>query len=853
MSKATVTSTLEAARETLALGIYPVPIMPCTKKPPMRGWQNLRLTVDNLTEHFSNGNGLGWLLGIKPRPIADVDLDCAEALAVRPRIKGPETGRIFGRTSKPSSHFLYELNDEFEMVQFKNPCEKDKKKAMLVELRGHGGQTVVPPSMHVSGEPITWESEGELGKPTLTELRVWASKLASAALLVRYWPKGHETRQALAGMLSQAGWSQEETEEFVCAILYVTQPDNREGRADVRNTYVRRERNEEFSGRPTLERMLGENGKLIVSTVVEWFGLDLVRDVASEAATTERESASTKLVNLARDRAVLFHSGDNCFATLAVREHYETHALNSRGFRRWLTKIFFERCGKATSGEAIKSAITTLEGFARFECEERDVFVRVAPHDGKVYLDLCDESWRVVEVGRQSWCVIESKDCPVRFRHAHGMVALPTPEHGGRMTELRPFVNLASDDDFILAASWLVGALHPSGPYPLLILHGEQGSAKSTTATVLRNLVDPNLAPRRTAPREARDLMIAANNGFVCSFDNLSSLPDWLSDVFCRLSTGGGFGTRSLYTDDEEIIFEAKRPVILNGIEELATRGDLLDRSVVIYLPRIRDEKRRDEAEFWAAFEVVRPRLLGALLDAISAALRNANSVKLPSPPRMADFARWVTAAEPSLGWRGGDFLRVYRANRDAANELPLETPVADAVRKLKLPWSGTATELLAAVDPLVDERTRHLKSWPTTGQSLSNELRRVVPNLRQAGISVEFGRDKSRRRRRVIHITPENGGNPSSAPSEPANCNVLGDHNSDATPDASSNVSSSSSDVSDAVDTSDDEKHHLVDTDLTCARCGNVEGNLAAARYHCLKLCPERGKGGKAVEDKSR
>ena len=531
-------------------------------------------------------------------------------------------------------------------------------------------------------------------------------------------------------------------------------------------------------------------------------------DAALAAGKEERESAATKLLGLASGCAELFHAGDSCYATITIREHRETHALNSRGFRRWLMKIFFEQCGRAASGETIKSSITTLEGIARFDRDERAVFVRLAEYDGKTYLDLCDETWRVAEIGKQGWSIIESKDCPVRFRRAHGMLALPVPERGGTIAELRQFLNLATKDDFVLAASWLLGAFHPSGPYPVLILHGEQGSAKSTAATVLRNLIDPNLAPRRTEPREPRDMMIAANNGFICSFDNMSRLESWLSDGFCRLSTGGGFGIRTLYSDEDETIFEAKRPIILNGIEELATRGDLLDRSVILYLPRVSDEKRRDESEFWNSFRAAQPRLLGALLDAVSAALRNADSVKLCRLPRMADFAVWVAAAEPALGWEPGTFLRVYEENRQAANDLPLETPVADAMRRLVLPWAGTATQLLAELDSVVDERTRRLKGWPASGRLLSNGLRRLVPNLRKVGINVRFCRDTSHARSRIVNITSESKVGPSSEVSEASNSHIPLDDSSDLTLDPQSDVSGLSSSISGSVDDADDEKH---------------------------------------------
>src|SRR5207247_939244 len=155
---------------------------------------------------------------------------------------------------------------------------------------------------------------------------------------------------------------------------------------------------------------------------------------------------------------------------------------------------------------------------------------------------------------------------------------------GGQLSELRQFINVKDDDDWKLLVAFLTAALRPKGPYPVLVLHGEQGSAKSTTARVLRAMVDPNSSPLRSEPRDGRDLMIAANNACLVCFDNLSRIPRWLSDCICRLATGGGFSTRALYTNEEEALFDAQRPVIITGIEELASRGDLLERSIILYL-----------------------------------------------------------------------------------------------------------------------------------------------------------------------------------------------------------------------------------------------------------------------------
>ncbi|MGE0538387.1 MAG: hypothetical protein AB7O68_25720 [Pirellulales bacterium] len=311
---------------------------------------------------------------------------------------------------------------------------------------------------------------------------------------------------------------------------------------------------------------------------------------------------------------------------------------------------------------------------------------------------------------------------------------------------------------------WLVAALRPRGPYPVLCLHGEPGSAKSTAALILRSLVDPNAAPLRGEPRETRDLMIAAAWGHVVCLDNLSRLPDWLSNGLCRLSTGGGFSARTLFADDVETVFSASRPTILIGIEHLATRGDLVDRSLVVPLPPIDPSSRRPEEDLLADFAQAAPAIVAGLCTAVSTALRNLPTTRLASLPRMADFARWATAAEPALGLSSGEFLAAYDANRRAAHELILEEhPLAAAVRDLVKPgetYRNTAFWLLLKLRDRAYEHERADCQWPRSPRALSSALRRLTPALREVGIEVEFVREPDRSRQRVISIrhAPEEG-----------------------------------------------------------------------------------------------
>jgi len=359
----------------------------------------------------------------------------------------------------------------------------------------------------------------------------------------------------------------------------------------------------------------------------------------------------------------------------------------------------------------------------------------------------CNPSWQVVEITPHGWQVID--ESPVRFRRSKAMLPLPTPMPGGHINQLRGFVNV-DDDTWRLVVAWLVATLRPKGPYPVLALFAEQGSGKSTTGRLLRDLVDPNAAPLRAEPSDGRDLMIAANNSWCLAYDNLSHVQPWLSDALCRLSTGGGFATRELYTDMDEIIFDSQRPVMLTSIEEVATRSDLLDRCLVVWLPTIPAERRRAEADLMAAYEKVRPQILGALLDGVATALRNLSSVKLEGLPRMADFALWASAAETAFGWEAGTFCRAYQGNRDSANEVALEaSPIARPLLDLLGEggsWSGTASELLTALETKVTDQTKRQKSWPANGRSMSGHLKRLSPNLRAAGWEVEFHREAKQR-----------------------------------------------------------------------------------------------------------
>jgi hypothetical protein len=322
------------------------------------------------------------------------------------------------------------------------------------------------------------------------------------------------------------------------------------------------------------------------------------------------------------------------------------------------------------------------------------------------------------------------------------MRPLRHPVHGSSIEALRSFLNVSSQEDFVVAVCWILAALRNTGPYPVLALSGEQGSAKSTFAILLRYLIDPNVASLRSLPREERDLAISANNTHILAFDNVSHLSPWISDALCRIATGAGFATRQLYTDMDEVLLDACRPVILTGIVDVVTRADLADRALAIKLEPIEETKRRSERDLMAAFLARAPEILGALLDGMVQGVRELPKVKLHSHPRLADFAEWATACEAAF-WPPGTFMKAYESNRHHLNEVALDADLVgtaiETMMATRIHWAGKPADLLRLLNQIADESQTRSKEWPVNANQLGRSLRRCAPLLRRAGIDVHF------------------------------------------------------------------------------------------------------------------
>jgi hypothetical protein len=483
---------------------------------------------------------------------------------------------------------------------------------------------------------------------------------------------------------------------------------------------------------------------------------------AADAAPAKKKagpSLATRLVRVVRERAELWHTPDgDLYATVEIGDHVEHIRLTIKQWRHWLAHVALTEFGTAAGGGALKDATGALEGIARYEGPQHVAHLRIAAVGDRIYIDLCDASWRAVEIDSTGWRVVERP--PVRFERRDAMTALPEPVTGGSLVEMRDHVQI-SDESWPLVAGWLVGALAPRGPYPVLVLRGQHGAGKSHGARRARSLIDPSKAPIRSEPREPRDLVISARASHVTCYDNLSSVPPWLSDGLCRLATGGGYAARALYTDSDEIVIDVQRPTILTGITDVVTAPDLLDRCLLVDLEAIDPEDRETERALDMAWQEAQPKILGGLYTAVSTALERRDGLKIERLPRMADWATWATAAEPALGLKEG--VTILAALADQAGEaidIALDAsivarPICDMMAKrIESEWSGTAAGLLVDLETRVDAAVQRDKTWPRTAKGMASALARIAPALTGHGLRAErLPRNHGKRGWRIIRV----------------------------------------------------------------------------------------------------
>jgi energy-coupling factor transporter ATP-binding protein EcfA2 len=424
---------------------------------------------------------------------------------------------------------------------------------------------------------------------------------------------------------------------------------------------------------------------------------------------------------------------------LGIRRTLMITPTGNCDFRGWFTSFCVDQLSIVPNGDLLNSAQMYFAHWVRAQGAKVKDSIRIGGKVGELYIDVGNDA-------NDAWCITAQgiKRVPggpthIRLLRGAGMLPLVEPDLSTPASEfpklLKAFIP-GDDDCLMLLTAWLLGCLRPEGPYPVLTISGEQGSGKSTVLRLLRRIIDPHALDMRTPPEDQRDLQAMVRNSFVLAFDNVSYISNKMSDSLCTISTGtGAQGGRALYTNAEESAVRVCRPVAMNGIPDVVERGDLVDRSIHVHLPRIDPKLRRDDFEFWEAFNACHAQMLGALMNAALVSTQNYGNVTLAEKPRMSAFAVWAVAAEKAFGWSEGRLMQVYKSNRSSAESQMLEFHgLASALLRMmsnQKEFSGTYSELIGQLETNVGPRER----LPKTSHGFAAELKRIRPALERQGL----------------------------------------------------------------------------------------------------------------------
>lgn len=455
-----------------------------------------------------------------------------------------------------------------------------------------------------------------------------------------------------------------------------------------------------------------------------------VKLARTSAAAASIAPPPDKLIDVAAAVGLtLFHDEmDVAFAEITVGNHLEVWPIESKQFKKWLNNVYWNAHQEALKEHPRKDAISTLAGLAEIQGKLCKVYLRSAYSDGKYYLDLCDSDWRIVEIDKRGWRVLNRS--PVKFRRTSTMEALPDPIQGGDYSLLWNLTNIDKPDR-LFVLSWIIDSMRENTQCPVLEIVGSHGSAKSTTHKFIRRLFDPNVVDLRGAPKNDNDVWVAAKNNRCVSYENMSTVSAKMQDTLCIIGTGGGHASRALYSDYDESIVKALNPIIINGISPIVTAGDLADRTIRIHVPKLGKNKIRSASKINQAFINAQPSILGGILDLFVGAINETGKVKLTEKPRMLDYSILGEAIGHVTG-STASFTDGYLAMRkglliESTQNCPAVMAIAQLVQNTNS-YSGTYQDLLSKIKK--PNNNSGGDDWPTSARKLSDLLSRHEQGL---------------------------------------------------------------------------------------------------------------------------
>jgi hypothetical protein len=458
-----------------------------------------------------------------------------------------------------------------------------------------------------------------------------------------------------------------------------------------------------------------------------------LKAVNSRQAKPVKRSVATQLVEIGRATYTLGVSEDG--TPFGVRPETPHVALPLRGsgtgLRAELAQRYFTEHMVAPASQALTDAGNVLEGFARQEDPHR-LHLRVARHADHVYIDLADASDRVIAIGDGTWMITDT--APVVFKRTELTAPMPAPERGGDLNRLWDFINVVEPDRPLVLAFMVAALIQPDVPHTILAFLAEHGSAKSTTTKRVVSLTDPSVVPLRMPPRDIDTWITGANGSWVVALDNLSHIPDWLSDALCRAATGDGNIKRQLYTDVGLSVIRILRCVILNGIDIGGLNGDLADRLTLAELNRITEADRRDETELEAEWLQAYPAIFSGLLDLAAQVHAELPGVRVDCLPRMADYAKVLACVDKINNTEGLQRYR-ERATHLVADSISSDPFIAAMQERNYTCTNATAGSILNGVRPALCAPP---PDWPKKARDVTTRLTRHAPALRALGWHIE-------------------------------------------------------------------------------------------------------------------
>lgn len=583
------------------------------------------------------------------------------------------------------------------------------------DLRAEGGYAVLPPSLHPNGRRYSWEIEphesemAQIPDPLLQELIKAKGKP----------PIDHVSLDNIFAGVAQSTRNDSATKIIGKLLRQFPQSD-----WDTEVWELVRSWN--FRNTPPL----GEAELLTTYNSIKQI------EMQSSADGSGRDGQAKQLIDLVLNSKSALYTDQYKEPCISFPDcTFVAYKLSSSQVKDYLYKLYWDAYGKPPSSEAVRAAIATLRGIISYEHPSHHLHNRIGRYKDMLFYDLGDNC-HVVEINSSGWQI--KTTCPLYFsRYGHQEKQL-FPKAGGNLKELLNYVNTNNSNHQLLILTHLCVSFFPDVHRAILILHGDQGSAKSTLLRVLRSLIDPSQVALLSSPDTDREFVQIASHHYCLYLDNISSISQWLSDCLCRAVTGEGYSKRQLYSDDSDVLYAYMRAIGMSGIVQVANKPDLLDRSILIALERITDNRRRDDSTFWREFNQAKPKLLGAVFDVLVKCLGHITTL-ISSPHRLKDYYRFSVAAAQALGFTEQQLAVAFNDNSVQQNEEALEvSPVAQTIIKLmenRDHWDDSSAALYRELDTIATSLNLE-RGFPKSSTWLWRKIVEIRPNLISSGIT---------------------------------------------------------------------------------------------------------------------